>query len=277
MNTLTFRILDQTVQHLAHTGVRYTEAQLFYAVCTTLLAPLRSALKHLRLAVTLPTPLARTRFRQSLRQWIDRHGSPPTGLLPSPSVTVPEHVSAFAEELDRYGIPQILICQEETIAEMLRANMVELELACPVFTTSDWPLPPLIVTALRRATRPRVLLLHEASANGLGWAWRCTTTAPPALHVQPIGLRPRHAKALRLCAQRGLPPPVFTELALAYDEMRWLHRGWQAELAAVHPIKLVRALRAIVYAAPTPVSWPERWRFFVNSGFMSWPMWKEPL
>lgn len=277
MNTLTFRILDQTVQHLAHTGVRYTESQLFYAVCTTLLAPLRAALKHLRLAVTLPTPLARTRFRQSLRRWIERHGSPPTGLLPPPSVTMPEHVSAFAEELERYGIPQVLICQEETIAEMLRANRVELELACPVFTTSDWPLPPPIVTALCHATRPRVLLLHEASADGLGWAWRCATTAPLALHVQPIGLRPRHAKMLHLCAQRGLPPPALTGLALAYGEMRWLRHGWRAEPAAVHPIKLVRALRTIVHAEPLPPSWRERWRFFVNSGFMSWPTWKEPL
>ncbi|MFN3374209.1 MAG: hypothetical protein ACK44M_11645, partial [Chloroflexus sp.] len=223
------------------------------------------------------TPLTRTRFSQSLQRWMERSGMPPTGLLPPPRPAEPASASVLPEELSRYAIPQVLVCQEATIATMLRANAFELELACPVYTANEWPLPAPIIAALHRAQQPRILLLHEASTDGLAWACRCMKTAPPALRVYPIGLRPRHAQALRLCAQRGLPSPTLTELALARDEVRWLRRGWQAELAAVHPIKLVRALRAIVYAAPTPVSWPERWRFFVNSGFMSWPMWKEPL
>lgn len=276
MHAITTLALQRSIVQLEQAGARYTETQLFYAVCYTVLAPLRTALGKLRMALTLPPPLSQTAVMGGLRHWIEQHGAP-TGLLPAnpaPSSTATPHPPT---ELDHYGLPQVLVCQDAAVAAMLRANAVDLELACPVFTVADWPLPEAIIAALRRAERPRILVLHNASANGLALASRCIATAPLAIPLQPIGLRPRHAKALRLCARRQSPPATLNELALAGNELRWLQRGWQAELAAVYPIKLVRALRAIVYAAPTPVSWRERWRFFVNSGFMSWPTWKEPL
>lgn len=274
MHALTTLALQRSIVQLEQAGARYTEAQLFYAVCYTVLAPLRAALGKLRVALTLPPPLSPTAVARGLQHWIDRHGKP-AGLLPAHPAPAGAAASHPWTELDHYGLPQALVCQDAAIAAMLRANAFDLELACPVFTVRDWPLPAAIIAALRRANRPRILVLHNASAGGLDLASQLMAMTPPDISVQPIGLRPRHAKALRLCADRRLPPSSLSGLVLTNDEARWLQRGWQADVAAVYPIKLLRALRAIVYATPTPISWRERWRYFVTSGFMSWPTLKE--
>lgn len=276
MHAITTLALQRSIAQLEQAGAHYTEVQLFYAACYTVLAPLRAALSKLRVAMTLPPPLSPTAVAGGLRHWIDRHGVP-VGLLPANPSLISAAAPHTTTELDHYGLPQVLVCQDAAIAAMLRANAFDLELACPVFTVRDWPLSEAIIAALHRANRPRILVLHNASADGLALAGQLTATAPSAIPVQPIGLRPRHAKALRLCAYRRLPPPTLSALAMVDDEARWLQRGWQADVAAVYPIKLLRSLRAIVYATPQPISWRERWRYFVHSGFMSWPAWKEAV
>ncbi|MCX7860337.1 MAG: hypothetical protein N2385_09610 [Chloroflexus sp.] len=276
MHALTTLAVNRSITQLEQAGTRYIEEQLFYAVCHTLLAPLRVALAKVRIALTLPAPLSRASVARALTRWIDHHGVPDgllrSGLEPAGEVRPPP-----AADLDRYGLPQVLVCQDTNIALMLRANAFDLELACPVFTAQAWPLPDPIIAMLRRAHRSRIMILHDASLSGLALARQLAATAPPDIPLQPIGLRPRHAKTLRLCAQRRIPPSMLADLALAHDERRWLQRGWQAEVAAVYPIKLLRALRAIVSATPQPVSWRTRWRFFVTSGFTSWPAWQEAL
>lgn len=274
MHALTTLALQRSIVQLEQAGARYTEAQLFYAVCYTVLAPLRTALGKLRMALTLPPPLSQTAVVRGLRYWIEQHGAP-AGLLPANPAPAGAAMTHSLTELDHYGLPQVLVCQDAAIAAMLRANAFDLELACPVLTIADWPLLEAIIAALRRADRPRILVLHDASADGLALASQCIAKAPPDFPVQPIGLRPRHAKALRLCAYRRQPPATLSALDVAGAEARWLQHGWHADVAAVYPVKLLRALRAIVYATPTPISWRERWRYFVTSGFMSWPTWKE--
>lgn len=245
-------------------AVVFTARQLYYEVCR--------GLRPVALADappgTVETEIAWGDFAAALS---DHEGGAPAGLLaPENAPTLP--LTDREPDLTHYGLGKLLICRDPEIARMLRANFFHMEVGCAVLALAEpAPVPPPFAGMLELARRASVFALHDASVGGMRWAQRLRRVADFGLGVRfrAIGLRPVHAQRLHLTAQRGAPPPPHKiSPTLAPDERAWLAAGWSAEVAAVHPARLLRALRRIVLGhLPTPT--PELAQ--PASGYMTWP------
>ena len=226
-----------------------------------------------RLPFTLSPPLTDEQFARALHDERARHGPPP-GLLPPPAPST--GVTAGREpDLAAYGLPRLLICQGAAVAQMLLANRFHVELSCAVLSLeAATPLPEPVRAMLARTPAARVYLLHDASPAGLTAATtaRARLALPPGPRLRAVGLRPAQALRLHLFARRSdAPPDVATWPGLAPRERDWLAAGWWAEVEAVPPAQLLRALRRLM-PARAPVSRRRaRLRPAREAGFMSWP------
>ncbi|MGW1214256.1 hypothetical protein ACWD5F_31995 [Streptomyces sp. NPDC002499] len=272
------RAITIAAQRAAAPGnLRFTERQLYYETCRVLRptpAPVR------RIPHSPAPPLRLSRFTEVLRGAEWAAGLP--GLLPAPAdaqaAAVPT-IGGPAREPDLYdyALPRLLVCQDRAIAHMLLANHVHLEAACPVLSAEDdLPLDPRLVTALERAEGATVHVLHDASPAGIALPGRLREEAGSAsVRVVSLGLVPRHAQTLRLVTgRRPRPVPPLGPLppGLRPAEVDWLAAGRFAEVAAVPPAKLLRAvLRLTRGPRPTRHSvWGEL-RGLRTAGFMTWP------
>ena len=246
-------------------GVRFTERQLYYELCRVLL-PLGGAPR--RPGFTLPAPVSYDRYLGALHRLGLTRGLVSAPLEPARAAVRP-WLAVEPDVLD-YGLPRLLVCQDETIAAMLRANDLHLEAACPVYAMADLPLHPDLVTALGRAGDATVYVLHDASAAGLA------TTHSVRLgldtRVVPLGLRPMHAATMHLTAGRGPATPDLEPVTgLTPWEHRWLRSGRYAEVAAINPARLLRALHRLVRGQRRIRPGVPRLRQVQAVGFMSWP------
>ncbi|MFE2542161.1 hypothetical protein [Actinacidiphila glaucinigra] len=250
-------------------GLRFTERQLYYETCRVLRptpAPLR------RLARTTAPPLRLSRFTEALR------GREPAGLLPAaPTGGAGIGGPGREPDLHDYGLPRLLVCQDRSIARMLLANHVHLEAACPVLDAEGGlPLDPRLVAALERAGDATVHVLHDASPSGIALPGRVRKALGAApVRVVSLGLVPRHAEAMRLVSGRGprpVPPLGPLPRGLRPREAEWLAAGRFAEVAAVPPARLLRAVLRIA-RGPRPPRHSVRGelRELRASGFMTWP------
>jgi len=312
------RAITIAAQRAAAPGnLRFTERQLYYETCRVLRptpAPVR------RIPYSPAPPLRLSRFTEMVRGAEWAAGLP--GLLPAPAPGVPT-ISGPAREPDLYdyALPRLLICQDRAIAQMLLANHVHLEAACPVLSAEDdLPLDSRLVAGLERAGGATVHVLHDASPAGIALPGRVrealrqvsararvgsgpglapvgdgpgAASAPVReelgtesarvseglaglpVRVVSLGLVPRHAQTLRLVAgRRPRPVPPLGPLppGLRPAEVDWLAAGRFAEVAAVPPAKLLRAvLRLTRGPRPTRHSvWGEL-RGLRTAGFMTWP------
>jgi hypothetical protein len=268
------RAITIAAQRAAAPGnLRFTERQLYYETCRVLRptpAPVR------RIPHSPAPPLRLSRFTEVLRGAEWAAGVP--GLLPVSTSGVPT-IGGPAREPDLYdyALPRLLVCQDRAIARMLLANHVHLEAACPVLSAEDdLPLDPRLVAALEPAEGGTVHVLHDASPAGIALPGRVREGLGSApVRVVSLGLVPRHAQTLRLVAgRRPRPSPPLGPLpsGLRPAEVDWLAAGRFAEVAAVPPAKLLRAvLRLTRGPRPTRHSvWGEL-RGLRTAGFMTWP------
>ncbi|MGW0582993.1 hypothetical protein ACWD25_45375 [Streptomyces sp. NPDC002920] len=251
-------------------SLRFTERQLYYETCRVLRptpAPVR------RIPHSPAPPLRLSRFTEALR------GREPAGLLPAPATAVPAIGRAAREpDLHDYGLPRLLICQDRAIARMLLANHVHLEAGCPVLSAEDdLPLDPRLVAALERAGGATVHVLHDASPAGIALPARVREGLGPVpgVRVASLGLVPRHARTLRLVSgRRPGPLPPFGPLppGLKPAEAEWLAEGRFAEVAAVQPAKLLRAVLRLTRGPRPPRHsvWGDL-RELRTAGFLTWP------
>jgi hypothetical protein len=250
-------------------NLRFTERQLYYETCRVLRptpAPVR------RIPYSPAPPLRLSRFTEALR------GREPAGLLPAPAAA--PTIGGPARELDvyAYGLPRMLVCQDRSIAGMLLANQVHLEAACPVLSAEDdLPLDPRLTEALERAEGATVHVLHDASPAGIALPARVREGLGPApgVRVASLGLVPRHAAQLRLVSGRRpgpLAPLGPLPRGLRPTELDWLADGRFAEVAAVPPARLVRAVLRLTRGPRPPRHsvWSDL-RDLRTAGFMSWP------
>jgi hypothetical protein len=216
-------------------GILFTERQLYFELCRGL-QPLCHAPRRLRF--TVPAPISYDRFRKALTSW---SGEVP-GLLTTPRRPAP----APPAEVFDYGLPRILVCQHRNIVDMLLANGLHMESACPVFATDDLPLDDRFRAALE-AGSGRVYVLHDtgqAGADTIEVVRRWAEDIP----VAPLGLRPVHAAALHL--------PRVNETG---------------EVAAVNPARLLRTVHRLVREQYRPRRSLPRLRRLAAEGYLSWP------
>jgi hypothetical protein len=155
---------------------------------------------------------------------------------------------------------------------MLRTNDFHMELACAVLALEDaTPVPWHVRAMLGRARHARAYFLHDASPEGLA---ACDDLAarlrlPPGASLRAIGITPAHAMRLGLVAVRSRRrDEAALPGSLSAAERAWLRDGWSAEVAAVPPARLLRALRRIMLgiAQPSAPARPAR-----DTGFMTLP------
>lgn len=234
-------------------GVAFTPRQLFYEVWRG------------RRAQDLAEPDI-AEFEEALRI-----APPPSGLLrglPLP----PLPLAGREPDLAAYGLARILVCQSEEVARMLQENLFHMETGCAVLASPEpGPIPPPFAAMLRRARRPSFFLLYDASPAGLRWqrAWTEHRRWWRGARLRSAGLSPAQARRLGLPALSGKAVEVGAVAAgLAPAERQWLEAGWSAEVAAVAPARLLRALRRIVLGS-LPVPAPEL--AAAGAGYMTWP------
>lgn len=292
-------------------ALRYTERQLYYELCRTLrplpaLPPQRAALALLggalpalvalrrprragvllgadallvaalallhRLPFTRHPPLPYARFAAALATYRERHGAPPGLITATPAPLLP--LEGREPDLADYGLPRLLLCQDAAVAQMLRCNWFHLEASCPVLTIAEaLPLRAMLAAMLERTAGARVYLLHDASLPGLALIDQLAELGLPAnIRSTALGLRPIHAMRLHLFAATGPPVPGAAELAgLTARERAWLQSGRHAEVQAIRPLRLLRALRRLLLDPPPPLRrWPDLRRARAV-GFMTWP------
>jgi hypothetical protein len=239
------RLIARAAAAAAHPGgIRFTERQLYYELCRSV-QPWHRLSR--RWSFTLATPLRTAEL-----------GHVP-GLLDS----APAGPQTVPDEVFDYGLPRLLLCQDDRIAHMLRANDLHLESACPVYSFADLPLDPRLRTALRHGGGT-VYVLHDASALGLESVEVARDWAED-VPVNPLGLRPEHARLLHLPALSGGPRAA----SPIPGEHRWFATGRIVEVAAVNPARLLRTVHRMVRGlsrvrprTPEPKT----------LGFLSWPV-----
>src|SRR5690349_2053539 len=109
---------------------------------------------------TLPAPLSRDLFEANLLEYLETDEI--DGLLKiREKVTLANQIPA---DLTLYGLPRLLICEADEIAQMLRANQFHLQTPCGVLSLSEArPLSETFQKMLEQAETPQVYFLHDAS------------------------------------------------------------------------------------------------------------------
>jgi hypothetical protein len=195
----------------------------------------------------VPYEQFRTRY---LKRWMEVHGQIDKLTMPvprRPSIAV----SSMPPDLTLYSFDRVLITQDADTAAMLVANRFHFENNCAILSYDRrYPQNGLfdtILEMLRRNPRLLVFTIHDASPDGLEMANQLhTPTWFPELRTRifDLGLRPAHAIKGNLILNRGTPwtPPATTMTGLTPEEVKWLATGAMAELAAVRPARLMRAV-----------------------------------
>lgn len=201
---------------------------------------------------TLDTPVSFAEFENALENYLQKTKRP-NGLLEFEPEQKPNF---YPTDLPLYGLPRILICQSAEIAAMLRANQFHLEASVAVLGLAEAaPLPEVFQQMMLRAENTSVCFLHDASFAAFSQILnlREKLNLPENVRLQVLGLRPVHAARLHLFAIRGanFPLPLLNEFGnLSETEKRWLADGFQTEIAAVNPIRLMRVLRRLILGLP---------------------------
>jgi hypothetical protein len=217
-----------------------------------------------------------------LERWTRAHG-PIARLLPrreaqlaAPPREVPGDVAAFS--FDR----AVVTDQWETAA-MLVANRFHFEHNCAVLSHDGYPggIADTVKAMLRRNPALTVFALHDASPAGCELplllrepAWFPETS----VRIVDVGLRPAMAQRLRMPRLKAHPGHLLPRLGevLPPEDVAWLARGHVAELAALRPAQVMRAVRqaisAVAAADARGTSWDSGGGGGDSGGFFIIPM-----
>jgi hypothetical protein len=196
--------------------------------------------------------MALAEFLGYLRRYQEVHG--PLEKLVRPVAGRPANPLATATmppDLTAYSFDRALVVGDADTAAMLVANRFHFENNCAILS-GDRRYPQngmfdTILGMLRRNPNLMVFTLHDASVPGLGLSAQMHDPAWfPDLRLRTfdLGLRPAHAIAGKMILQKAPPPalPPDVSARLTPDEVKWLGEGNVAELGAVRPARLMRAI-----------------------------------
>ncbi|WP_059038509.1 hypothetical protein [Gordonia desulfuricans] len=243
-------VLGRAVQRVgAPTDLQFTQRQLYYEVCRTLLPVHRLPRKP---AFTVPAPVSYRRFCT----WLERSDDVPGLLHPRPARAGGIGCHTPEPDLYAYGLPRILCCQSQGIAEMLRANGLPMESACLVVGVDELPLSDGIIRMLGNVDDgpARVYVLHDDSPTGAELPGRIRELAslPDSVQVVPIGLR------------RGQSAPL-------HLTRTGFGMGSDVEVAAVAPAMLLRSVHRLVREMHRHHESLVDIRGARSTGFLTWP------
>jgi hypothetical protein len=195
-----------------------------------------------------PRVVLNTFLSDYLGRWLQVHG-PIERLLPSP-VPRPSPPPRDAEpDLTAYSFDRALVTDKADTAAMLVANNFHFENNCAILSADGYPynLAATVMAMLRRNPELKVFALHDASVEGcaLSRLLREERWFPdPNIRVTDLGLLPRHVQKMALLTIAGGAQGVASALraTLAAEDIAWLEKGESAELAAMRPARLMRAI-----------------------------------
>ena len=224
-----------------------------------LIAPIFNKVTSLLIAPKTQTPqISWNEFEERLSPHLKENKI--DGLLEIESKA--EFKNDFPVDLTLYGLPRLLLCESDEIAQMLRANQFHLQTPCGVLSVHEaTPLSEVCQKMLSLAEDPQIFFLHNANlaAFSLIKNLRQTLQIAENISLRPIGLRPVHAQRLQLFANKTKSNDFdFSGFTYLSDkEKKWLLQGNSAEVTAISPVRLLRALRRIILGLEIPPSnWP---------------------
>lgn len=204
---------------------------------------------------TLPLPIAWNEFQEKLCDYLQNNEI--SGLLKiEQDVKYPDKIP---DDLTLYGLPKLLICESDEIAQMLRFNQFHLQTPCAVLSLREAsPLTENVQKMLCRAEEPQVFFLHDASLQAFNLIPNLgeTLALKADIPLRPLGLRPIHAQRLHLFAQKNAKVSSNIDLSeisyLDEKEKTWLKKGFTTEVSAVSPVRLLRVLRRLILGVEIP-------------------------
>ncbi len=215
---------------------------LYYEVCRRV-----RRRRHVHRLLRRPmVSLDRPNFELLLGRWIDAHG-PIVGRLER-KVFAEIAPDAAAPRVEAYGFEQLVVCDDDAIADVLLVNDFHAELKCPVLSYSGYPshvYEPLI-RLLRERPPATVVVIHNADLDGCRLArsiaedprWFAGVELPK---VVDAGLRPGDAKRFRGLFQVAASGFDATSPGVSPQEAKWLGT-YRLELAAARPRVLMGVL-----------------------------------
>jgi hypothetical protein len=202
-------------------------------------------------------PISYERFCQDLlAPWTKAHG-PPAKMLPAGGRAREGGRAGDATgELGSYSFERLLVCDRDETVDLLLANNFHLETNTPVVGVSGYPQDAFaaILAMTRRNPNLVVYALHDADPDGCLLPLRLREEArwfpQPNVAIVDLGLRPRQVPTLAgLIVSPGFGkvnvPPALGR-ALTPGERQWLANGYRAELAALPPDRLMRAIYTLI-------------------------------
>lgn len=263
---VTDRLFEQAINDVSGGAIFFTERQLWYALDNRLSSKelsyrLRGLWRRLagagdRQMRTRHLTLELQAFSEYLRRWNRVHGRPDK-LLDSPLDGKNRESRAGHEEaplasepdLTAYSFDRAVVADRAEIAAMLVANDFHFENNCAVLSLDGYPFgrAEIVLAMLRRNPGLQVFAVHDASAAGCALPLKLRKEPwfpDPSVAIVDLGLRPRHAYAMSLPMVTSLPRKVDWELQklLSPEDAKWLEAGNTAELAALRPSRLLRAI-----------------------------------
>lgn len=257
MTDLTFKLAIEAVSDNGR--LAWTDDHLYYDVC-------RRARRRRFLHRLLRRPIVsldRSSFELLLDRWIDTRG-PPSGRLERRAFAAAERPAE--PSVDAYGFDHLVICDDDTIADVLLVNGFHAELKCPVLSSSGYPghVYEALMPLFRERPPATVVVIHNADWDGCRLAraiaddprWFAGVELP---NVVDAGLRPADAPRFRGLFQIADSGFDATSPGLTQAEAKWLGK-YRLELAAARPRVLMavlgRVLRGEAEAGTTDASGP---------------------
>jgi hypothetical protein len=198
--------------------------------------------------------------RSYLQRWVVTHGKITKMLPPSHADKQTGTGSGFrgrtrpeateAQDLLGYSFDRALVVEHADTAAMLVANHFHFENNCAILSLDGYPFgtADTIKTMLARNASLKVFALHDATMSGCRMTQllrRPEWFPETSVRLIDLGLRPLHVLKGDLIMLQGAPLRFqigTTSTSLNAEEIAWLEQGNRAELSALRPHKLMRAI-----------------------------------
>ena len=163
---------------------------------------------------------------------------------------------AVSPDIASYSFDRVVVCDNNSIAQMLIANNFHFENNCAVLSITGYPqnIFNTVMQMLRLNPNLKVYALHDASPEGVSLLHRLGSSpnwfANSNVPIYDLGLFPRHVFASKSMLVRQSPEFAETARQLPYpvrqslskDELEWLKMGNYVELEFFTPQKLLQVV-----------------------------------